>query len=103
MLVPMGIANPAPSAPATLTWHVPALVERPVVGTSCCASTAEALIASELFLLPGVIDLVVDVPGGTLTVVLDPRKADVSVVVDALGEIGYPPGMSLPAIGVPPA
>lgn len=76
---------------AVLAWHVPGLVDRPAVGTSCCATTAEALIAAELFLVPGVIDLRVDVAAGRLEVVTDPSRVGPEVVADALDAIGYPP------------
>ena len=84
----------------TLSWHVPGLIERPAVGTSCCATTAEALLSSELFLLPGVLDLSVDVVHGQLDVITDPSRIDATAVADALNDIGYPParGSSL-AVG----
>jgi copper chaperone CopZ len=82
----------------TLSWHVPALVERPAVGTSCCATTAEALVSSELFLIPGVLDITINVAQGQLQVVTDPSRVDASVVSAALDDIGYPP-KSVVAIG----
>ena len=78
----------------TLSWHVPGLIERPAVGTSCCATTAEALVSSELFLLSGVLDLSVDVVRGQLEVVTDPSRIDATAVSDALSDIGYPPDRS---------
>jgi copper chaperone CopZ len=75
----------------TLSWHLPALIERPAVGTSCCATTAEALLSSELFLLPGVLDLTVDIARGRVDVVTDPARVDAGMIAMALEEIGYPP------------
>jgi hypothetical protein len=79
--------------PATLTlsWFVPGLLDRPAVGTSCCATTAEALLSSELFLLPGVLDLTVDVGLAQIVVVTDPARIDATAVFTALVDIGYPP------------
>lgn len=79
----------------TLSWHVPGLIERPAVGTSCCATTAEALLSSELFLLPGVLDLSVDIERGHIRVETDPSRIDAESVADALTEIGYPPEQRL--------
>jgi copper chaperone CopZ len=75
----------------THSWHVPSLIERPAVGTSCCATTAEALLSSELFLLPGVLDLSVDVMSGRIEVVTDPSQVDAATLASALDDIGYPP------------
>ena len=84
----------------TLSWHVPGLIERPAVGTSCCATTAEALLSSELFLLPGVLDLSVDIERGHIRVETDPSRIDAESVADALTEIGYPPEQRLgPTLG----
>lgn len=79
------------SATVTLSWFVPGLLDRPAVGTSCCATTAEALLSSELFMLPGVIDLTVNVDLGRIDVVTDPARIDAGTVIDALDDIGYPP------------
>jgi len=69
---------------------VPGLIERPAVGTSCCASTAEAIVAQELSMLPGITDVNVDQPRGEITVAYEPASVDLEVIRAALDEIGYP-------------
>ena len=73
-----------------LLLAVPALVERPVVGTTCCVSTAEAIIAQELMMLPGVKDVVVDVDGATVNVTFDSGVVSQDEIETALEEVGYP-------------
>jgi len=69
---------------------VPGLIERPAVGTSCCASTAEAIVAQELSMLPGITDVNVDQPRGEITVAYEPASVDLEVIRAALNEVGYP-------------
>lgn len=71
-------------------WQVPGMIERPAVGTSCCASTVEAIIAQELSMLPGVVDLIVDAPVGGLSVTYQPAITGEAELAAALEEIGYP-------------
>lgn len=73
-----------------LHLSLPGLVERPAVGTSCCASTAEAIVAQELSMLPGIIDLTVDVKAGAVDVTYDPASTGIEAIHTALDEIGYP-------------
>jgi hypothetical protein len=75
---------------AEARFRVPALVERPAVGTSCCVTPAEALIAQELFLL-GAEDVDVDPATGQVTVRFDPSRLSLADAASALAEIGYPP------------
>jgi copper chaperone CopZ len=75
---------------ATLFLSVPGLIERPAVGTSCCASTAEAIVAQELSMLPGITDVAVDTLGGHVSVSYDAGAVDVESIRAALGDIGYP-------------
>ena len=74
----------------TVRWRVPGLVERPAVGTSCCASTAEAIVAQELSLLPGVEDLTFGA-AGSIAISFRPEVVAEADLLAALGEIGYPP------------
>ncbi|HEV2125637.1 MAG TPA: heavy-metal-associated domain-containing protein [Chloroflexota bacterium] len=74
----------------TIRLSVPELVLRPAVGTSCCAATAEAIVAQELFMLPGIEDVAVDVDGSAVTVTYQPSLVDRSAIIEALDEIGYP-------------
>ena len=69
---------------------VPGLIDRPAVGTSCCASTAEAIVAQELSMLPGIADVSVDQVRGEITVAYEPGSVDLEVIQAALDEIGYP-------------
>lgn len=69
---------------------VPGLIDRPAVGTSCCASTAEAIVAQELSMLPGIADVSVDQARGEITVAYEPGSVDLEVIQAALDEIGYP-------------
>jgi copper chaperone CopZ len=69
---------------------IPELVERPVVGTTCCASTAEAIVVQELLMLPGIGDVAVDPRAGTVMVSFDPAVASLDEIRAALAEIGYP-------------
>lgn len=77
--------------PTTLHFQVPGLVDRPAVGTSCCVTSAEALIAQELFMLPGVEDAEIDPYSGQVSVRVDPSRVSPAEVERALAEIGYPP------------
>ncbi len=76
---------------ATLVLDVPGLVDRPAVGTSCCVTTAEALIAQELWMLPGIADADIDARGGRVVVSFDPEQVSGAEIRTALGEVGYPP------------
>ncbi len=69
---------------------VPGLLERPAVGTSCCASTAEAIVAQELSMLPGIEDVGVDMERGFVNVTFDPALVAEAEIRTALDEIGYP-------------
>ena len=73
-----------------LHLDVPGLIERPAVGTTCCASTAEAIIAMELTMLPGIEDVTVDVDGAKVDVTYDPRAVSADEIGAALEEVGYP-------------
>jgi copper chaperone CopZ len=69
-------------------------MERPVVGTTCCASTAEAIVVQEMSLLPGVEDVAVDCAAGTVEVAYQPANVSEGEIAAALAEIGYPPQSS---------
>ena len=73
-----------------LRLDVPGLVERPAVGTTCCAATAEAIIAQELTMLPGIADVEVDVDGALVCVTYDPGAVSQTEIETALEEVGYP-------------
>ena len=78
-----------------LSWFLPDLLERPAVGTSCCATTAEALIASELSLVPGIVDLAIDASTGWISIRIDPTATTATDVADALSDVGYGPDRSV--------
>ena len=86
----------------TVHLDVPAILERPAVGTTCCASTAEAIIAQELTMLPGISDVEVDVDGATVDVTYDPGAVSWDEISTALDEIGYP-GSPTKSGSAPPA
>jgi hypothetical protein len=67
------------------------MLERPAVGTTCCVTTAEAIIAQELSLFPGVVDLSVDAAGGEVVVSFAPDQVSEDELAAALDEVGYPP------------
>ena len=73
-----------------LKLDVPGLIERPAVGTTCCASTAEAIIAQELSMLPGISDVEIDMEGGNVSITYDSGAVSTAVIREALEEIGYP-------------
>ena len=75
----------------TLRLHVPGLIDRPAVGTSCCASTAEAIVAQELAMLPGVDDVAIDCAAGIVTVTYLPAAVSDEEITAALSDVGYPP------------
>ena len=75
----------------TLRWPVPGLLERPAVGTSCCASAAEAIVAQELSMLPGVEDVRIDTAAGEVSITFRPDRVEAEDLAAALDEIGYPP------------
>lgn len=87
----MKSTNQAEGEAIRVKWFVPDLIERPAVGTSCCASTAEAIIAQELSMLPGVLDLTIDALAGTLELEYDPALVSEREIREALDEIGYAP------------
>jgi len=74
----------------TVRLDVPGIIERPAVGTTCCASTAEAIIAQELSMLPGIADVAVDLTAAQVDVTYDPAAVDLTGITTALEEIGYP-------------
>jgi copper chaperone CopZ len=76
--------------PEVLRLLVPELIERPAVGTSCCASTAEAIIAQELTMLGGIEDVVVKCAAGEVHLTFDPAATSIAAICAALDEIGYP-------------
>jgi copper chaperone CopZ len=53
-------------------------------------STAEAVIAQELYMLPGVRDIGVDPRAGAIFVVYQPDATSEAELAEALEEIGYP-------------
>ena len=82
---------------STLVLNVPGLVERPAVGTSCCVTSAEALIAQELWMLPGIDDAAIEPFTGSVTVYYDPTQVSSSEIRAALAEVGYPAAGPLPS------
>jgi copper chaperone CopZ len=74
-----------------LQLQVPAMVDQPAVGTSCCVTSAEALVAQELWMLPGVADAEIDPLTGSVVVDYDPAALQPDEIAAALREIGYPP------------
>jgi copper chaperone CopZ len=80
-----------------VTFAVPALRERPVLGTSCCATSAEAAINQEFWMLGGVEDCAVDLERGRVWVRYDPGQTSPERLSAALAEIGYPAtGVAVP-------
>ena len=73
-----------------LHLDVPGLIERPAVGTTCCAATAEAIIAQELTMLPGIEDVAVDVDGAKVSITFNPAAVSQAQIETALEEVGYP-------------
>jgi copper chaperone CopZ len=73
-----------------LHLDVPGLIERPAVGTTCCAATAEAIIAQELTMLPGIEDVTVDLDGAKVCVTFNPAAVSQGEIETALEEVGYP-------------
>jgi copper chaperone CopZ len=70
--------------------EVRGLVDRPAVGTTCCVTTAEALVAQELWMLPGIVDATIDPRSGIVEVVIEPAHVSLDEIRQALSEIGYP-------------
>ena len=81
----------------TVRWHLPGMLERPAVGTSCCATSAVAIVAQELSLQPGIEDIAVDDVAGDVCIVFRPRAVDEATLAAALDEVGYPPAHLLAA------
>ena len=73
-----------------LRLDVPGLIERPAVGTTCCAATAEAIIAQELTMLPGIEDVAVDLDAAIVSVTFNPAAVSQAEIENALEEVGYP-------------
>jgi copper chaperone CopZ len=66
------------------------MVDRPAVVTSCCVTSAEALVAQELWMLPGILAAQIDARTGTLEVDFDPDQLSLEQIAEALADIGYP-------------
>ena len=75
---------------SALRLDVPGLIDRPAVGTTCCASTAEAIIAQELTMLPGISDVAIDLERAIVSVTYDTGAVSPSEIREALEEVGYP-------------
>lgn len=88
-------ASPGSHSAELVSWFLPGLLERPAVGTSCCATTAEALIASELSLIPGIVNIAIDTATGWISVQIDPKATTPTDVADALRDVGYGPDRSV--------
>jgi hypothetical protein len=73
-----------------VVFQVPLLRERPMLGTSCCATSAEAAITQEFWMLGGVDDSAVDTDHGRVWVRYDSAAVSEATLAAALAEIGYP-------------
>lgn len=73
-----------------LRLEVPGLIDRPAVGSSCCVTSAEALIAQELWMLPGIQDATIDPRGGRVHLTYESGTVSVGEILAALSEVGYP-------------
>ena len=71
-------------------FDMPGLIERPAVGTTCCVSSADAIVVQELSMLPGIDDVVVDLAAGAIEVTFAPGSVTREEMATALAEIGYP-------------
>ena len=71
-------------------FDVPGLIERPAVGTTCCVSSADAIVVQELSMLPGIDDVTVDLAAGAIEVTFTPGSVTRGEMAAALAEIGYP-------------
>ena len=80
-----------------VTFDVPLLRERPMLGTSCCATGADVAITQEFWMLGGVEDCVVDLDGGRVSVRFDPALTSAEALAASLAEIGYPAASVSPA------
>jgi copper chaperone CopZ len=78
------------SALTMLVLKVPGLIERPAVGSSCCVTPAEALVAQELWMLPGIDDTLIDERAGRVTVSFDSDLVSMDDILGALADVGYP-------------
>ena len=75
---------------AEITFDVPALLSRPVLGTSCCIADTEAVIAQEFWMLGGVHDYRVDRERGRVWACFDPARVSAAALGAALGDLGLP-------------
>jgi len=75
---------------ADVTFDVPDLLVRPIVGGSCCLTTAEVAITQEFWMLGGVEDSRVDADLGRVWARYDPDVTSAEALSIALAEIGYP-------------
>lgn len=73
------------------------MIERPAVGTSCCVTSAEALIAQELWMLPGVRDAEIDPRRGWVDLAYEPETVSVGEILAALSDVGYPASVACDA------
>ena len=78
-------------ATTTLLLEVPGLYERPAIGTSCCVTSAEALVAQELWMLPGVDEAEIDAGAGRVLVTYDSAAVSADQIAEATAPIGGAP------------
>lgn len=71
-------------------FRVPLLIERPALGSGCCAVLAEDVIRAELARLIGVVAIAVDQPAGRVKVSYEPERLATEHLVQALSGVGYP-------------
>jgi hypothetical protein len=74
----------------SLQLRVPGLIDRPAIGTSCCVTTADAMLAQELWMTPGVEDVRIDGPNGLIELRYDPQLISPDQITTGLAEVGYP-------------
>jgi hypothetical protein len=75
---------------AEVTFAVPDLLTRPVLGTSCCIADAEAVIGQEFWMLGGVEDYGVDRERGRVWARFDPSRVSAETLATSLAELGLP-------------
>ena len=79
-----------PTVPATALIILPGLRNAAPVGGGCCAVAADDAVREELESLPGVTVEKIDPGTETVTVRLDPDRADrLSDAVDAVRDLGF--------------
>lgn len=80
----------SPASKLVATLSIPALVDRPFIGSGCCVIAADEAIKQELESWPAALSATVSANTGEAVILLAEPNADLDPVIEALESLGYP-------------